>query len=154
MEHTLGRSSRVALAIAGLLAAVGTIGVVGSWGAYLTDSKLEASGPRAEGRVSEKRFVFSAEGDSDYVVEYSFPLPSGELVRSQRSVPKGLWSDLQKGQPLVVVYSGANPKRNFPLGAGVTSLGTTVFVSVVSALLALFGFAFLYGLLRARRAAA
>lgn len=50
---------------------------------------------------------------------------------------------------MVVIYSGKNPKRNFPVGAGVTSLATTVFASAVSALLAFFGFAFLHGSFRA-----
>jgi hypothetical protein len=38
-----------------------------------------------------------------------------------------------------VAYSERNPDRNFPVGAGVTSLGVTVFVSVFSAVFAIFG---------------
>lgn len=147
------RDSRVAIIIAILLAVVGTIGAVGSWGAYLTDSRLERSGQRAQGLVTHKRSLLSADGDSDYIVEYSFPLPSGELKQSQRGVSKALWTGLNEGQSFVVVYSRENPNRNFPLGAGVTSMGVTVFVSVLSAVVALLGFAILFGLRRSRRAA-
>lgn len=51
------RPNPIAVLIAGFLATVGMIGTVGNWGAYLTDSALEASGPRSEGVVARKHFV-------------------------------------------------------------------------------------------------
>ncbi|MBK6844709.1 MAG: DUF3592 domain-containing protein [Gemmatimonadetes bacterium] len=121
--------SRFAIAVCVLLALVGSVGAVGSWGAYLTDSRLERSGPRAVGLVTDSHVSRAADGETDYIVEYTFALPSGREVASQRGVSQRLWSQLRRGERVTVVYSAKQPGRNFPLGAGVTSLGLTIFGS-------------------------
>ena len=119
-------TSRLAIAICALFLLVGLIGVVGSWGAYLTDSRLLASGRRADALILKKDAVRPADGDADYLVKYQFDLPSGENVVSERSVPRRLWSGLKVGSQMTVIYSNANPRRDFPVGAGVTSAFTPV----------------------------
>lgn len=131
--------SKLALAVGCLLALLGLIGAVGGWAAYLTDSRLLASGPRAVGTVVRKQFLPAADGSSDYLIEYHFNVPIGQQLQSLRGVSKDLWSSLSVGATLPVVYAAADPQRNFPVGAGVTSWGATVFVSAVFFVVALFG---------------
>jgi hypothetical protein len=146
------RRSIAALIVAATLTLVGALGAVGSWGAYNLDLGLEASGARAVGRILDKTVLRDPEG-SDYILEYSFELPSGDVVTAQRSVPRELWSNFREGDTVTIVYSSSRPRRNFPLGAGVTSFGTTVFVSVISTLVGLLGAVFLWALLRGPSAA-
>lgn len=118
---------------------VGCIGSVGSWSTYRLDTGIVRNGQRADGHITRKIFLYSADGDSDYVVEYWFDLPSGERVKSSSGVNKRLWKTLHKGQTIVVCYSAEDTKRNFPLGGGVTSLGVTIYLSVLCALFAVCG---------------
>jgi hypothetical protein len=141
------KPSRLALIIAALLATFGIIGVVGSWGAYSLDSSIEREGVRATGRVLDKH-VLAAADDSDFIVEYSFELPSGERLTNSPGVSKALWSRFHKGDAIEIYYSAENPRRNFPVGAGVTSLGVTIFVSLISAVVGLFGYAILHSYFR------
>lgn len=143
--------SRFAIAVCVLLALVGSVGAVGSWGAYLTDSRLERSGPRAVGLVTDAQVSRAADGETDYIVKYTFALPSGREVLAQRGVSQRLWSQLRRGERVTVVYSAEHPGRNFPLGAGVTSLGLTIFGSLLSAAVAALGYAVLFGVWRERR---
>lgn len=133
---------------------VGLGGVVGAWGAYLTDKEIERSGPRAPAYLVKKVFLEVADGDSDYILEYRFQPEAGPVVGASRSVSKKLWDASREGQLLEVRYSLENPHRNFPAGEGVTSLGVTVFVSVVTALLAAFGGALVWAHVRRARGAA
>ncbi len=142
------RSNRIALIMGSLLALVGAVGAVGSWFAYSLDTGIEKSGGRAEGHITEKSMVFASDGDSDFNVSYWFVLPRGERIEAERGVSKELWNSFQKGGTLVVVYSDSNPRRNFPLGAGVTSLGVTVFVSALSSVFAVIGSLLVIGALR------
>ena len=144
-------TSRLAIAICSLLLLVGTVGVVGSWGAYIVDSELQASGARAPGLVLKKDFLRVADGDSDYIIKYRFHLPSGELVVSQRGISKRLWSMLNPGSTITVVYSEANPKRNFPEGSGASSPTVAILASVVFGAVGVLGASTLHGILRQRR---
>ena len=129
---------------------VGCIGAIGSWGAYRLDTSIETSGQRADGRITKKSVLFAADGDSDYIVEYWFNLPSGKRVEAVRGVHKKLWSTLRDGEAFVVLYSAENPKRNFPLGGGVTSIGITVFVSVFFTVFAASGALLIAGFVRGK----
>lgn len=138
-QENSSRGSRVALGMGALFFVVGCIGAIGSWGAYRLDTSIEKSGQRAEGRITKKSVLVAADGDSDYIVEYWFNLPSGKRVEAVRGVHKELWNTLRDGEALVVLYSAENPERNFPLGGGIASIGITVFVSVFFAVFAASG---------------
>ena len=89
-----------------------------------------------------------ADGDSDYLVQYQFYLPSGEKVMSERSVPRRLWSELKVGSQMAVIYSDANPRRNFPVGGGVTSVFQPILASALFGGLSAFGGVLLYRIYR------
>ena len=149
-QESSSRGSRVALGMGALFFVVGCIGAIGSWGAYRLDTSIEKSGQRAEGRITKKSVLFAADGDSDYIVEYQFNLPSGKRVEAVRGVHKELWNTLRDGEAFVVLYSAENPKRNFPLGGGVTSIGVTVFASVFFVVFAAFGALLVAGFIRGK----
>ena len=145
------QASRTTLAMGVLFFIVGSIGALGSWAAYWLDTDIERNGQRAQGHITKKSYMLVADGDSDYNVEYWFMLPSGERVESNRGVHKELWSTLKEGNSVIVLYSADNPKRNFPLGGGVNSIGVTVFVSAISAVIAMFGSLLIVGFIGSRR---
>jgi len=126
-----------------LLAGLG--GCIGAWGAYLTDIRIEREGPRAQGTLLKKSFLGVADGDSDYVLEYVFTPEGGSPLKMSRSVSKSLWVSLREGQALEIRYSRESPRRNFPAGSGVTSIGVTIFVSVIAAIFVLLGAALVWG---------
>ena len=135
-KENSSRGSRVALGMGALFFVVDCIGAIGSWGAYRLDTSIETSGQRAECRITKKSVLVAADGDSDYIVEYWFNLPSGKRVEAVCRVHKELWNTLREGEAFVVLFSAENPKRNFPLGGGIASIGITVFVSVFFAVFA------------------
>lgn len=149
--HCTPPTSRLAVAICALFLLVGLTGVVGSWGAYLTDSRLLASGPRVDALILNKQVVRPADVDSDYLVQYQFELPSGEKVVSERGVPRRLWSELKVGSQVIVIYSNANPRRNFPVGGGVTSVLTPILASALFGALSAFVGVLLYRIYRSGR---
>lgn len=148
------RTSKLTLVMGVMFLLIGLGGVAGSWSAYVTDTKIERSGQRATGRLVKKLFLGAADGDSDYMLEYTFATSSGQEVKASRSVSKELWASLREGESLEVRYSVANPKRNFPAGAGVTSIGVTIFVSLVASVFAASGGALLWGFVRRARSEA
>ena len=150
-QESSSRGSRVALGIGALFLVVGCIGAIGSWGAYRLDTSIEKSGQRAEGRITKKSVLFVADGDSDFIVEYWFNLPSGKRVEAVRGVDKKLWNTLRDGEAFVVLYSAQNPKRNFPLGGAVTSIVLAVFASVFFGGFAVFGALLVAGFIRGKR---
>ena len=117
----------------------GLVFLIGSWGAYATDTKVRDSGPSAEGHLEKKLFMGVADGDSDYILEYWFTTKEGSAIRASRNVSKELWSAVHEGQIIEIKYSARDPKRNFPVGEGVTSLGMSIFISVFGGLFAIFG---------------
>jgi hypothetical protein len=140
-----GQSSKLALVMGVLFLLVGVGGVVGSWGAYFTDTNIEKHGSRTKAHLVKKVFLGAADGTSEYVLEYSFETSNGQLVNASRTVSKELWGALREGELLEVRYSEPTPKRNFPAGEGVTSIRVTIFVSVVASLFAAFGGALVWG---------
>lgn len=131
--------NRLALCLAMVFLVVGLGGVVAVWGAYLTDSNIDRDGSRTSGLLLGKRLIGTADGDSDYILDYRFRPDGGAVMDVSRSVGRELWMSVQEGQALEIRYSPDKPTRNFPAGAGVTSLGVAVFVSALAALLAALG---------------
>lgn len=145
------KRSRLALAIGAAFCAFGLVAAIGSWGAYLADSRILEHGARVEARVLGKDVLFAADGDSDFMIDYVFELPDGTRELGHRGVPRPLWQSVREGGTVTVLYSPDNPRRNFPLGAGVTSLGLTVFVSAMGAVFAAVGSLLLRGYFRSGR---
>lgn len=134
--------------------ALGTFGVIASWGAYFTDTAVAERGQRAEGRVLGKSILASADGDNDFTVRYSFPLPGGRQMEAEHSVTKAVWSALEEEGPIVVLFAPDHPQRNFPLGGGVTSVGITIFVSLLAGVFAVFGTFLIFGSFQKKNPAA
>ena len=113
------REHGIALGMALAFVGMGLVGIVGAWGAYLTDIRIERHGARAEGQLLAKRIAASADGDADHRVRYRFTPAEGPAIDRELGVGKRLWDSLHEGQVIEVRYSSASPKRNFPAGAGV-----------------------------------
>jgi hypothetical protein len=129
----------VAVIMGGLFALLGLFGIDGSWGAYARDTAVLQHGARTVGHVAGLDRLSSADGDSDFMVDYWFELRSGERIAAQRGVSTQLWTRLRVGDAVEIAYSPANPRQNFPLGAGVTSLGLVLCLTVICAVFATFG---------------
>jgi len=142
------QSSLIALVMGVIFLLTGLVFLIGSWGAYFTDTKIQDSGPSAEGHLEKKLFMRVADGDSDYILEYWFMTKEGSAIRASRNVSKRLWSAVHEGQIIEIKYSANNPKRNFPLGAGVTSIGMAIFASVFGLTFTIFGGALIWGYYR------
>ena len=141
-------TSRIAVFICASFLAVGVFTATVTWFAYFTDSRIESSGSRAEAVVLKKEVIHSAEGDSDFLVAYQFKLASGQMIYTQRHIPKSEWTALRPGQSITVMYSEVQPRRNFPASGGVTSLSAPVLVTVVFGSLAVLGGLLLYRMFR------
>lgn len=131
-----------------LFLALGVLGITGSWFAYRLDTAIERDGLRAWGEVVDKQFVAAADGDSDYLVSYRFQPQAGPLLLGSHSVGKERWRALRVGDGIEICYSPENPRRNFPLGGGVTAWAPTLFAAAVAGLLGVFGGALVIGWLR------
>lgn len=138
--------NRFAMFVCLFLALIGAAGLIGAWGAYLTDSRLLASGPRTQGVVLHKNTLRASDGDSGHIVSYRFVTAAGQQIETQRHVSKQLWSRLEPGVAVEVIYSASDPKRNFPDGAGVTSLTTTILVSLLCGAMIAVGISALLGM--------
>lgn len=140
-----GNSHLAALIMGGLFLLFGLIFLIGSWGAYLTDSKIQETGKSADGHIEKKVFLFVADGDSDYILEYWFLTNDGLKINTSHHVSKSLWQKVNEKQIIEIKYSPTNPKRNFPIGEGVTSFGLSIFFSVIGGLITLMGGALIWG---------
>ncbi len=137
------RTSWAAVGFGLLFLAVGVVMVVGSIGAYRLDSAIQRSGGSSLGTVIDKDFSFSADGDSDYQVTYTFLLADGGEMTGSQLVSKRFYESVERGDQITIHYLRSNPGRNFPTDQGVTSLGLTVFVSAMGAVFAAVGVALL-----------
>lgn len=114
---------------------IGLLAAVGSWGALRRDRAIERDGARAVAIVTRLEVVEVHDGN-DYLVHYRFRVPEGGVVTAQRGLPERAWRALSEGAPLPVAYDPANPRRNFPVGHGVTSVGLALFASVIGLVVA------------------
>nr|WP_277989508.1 DUF3592 domain-containing protein [Corallococcus sp. NCSPR001] len=109
-----------------------------TWGSYRRDMGILREGLHAEGTVVKKEFL-AAPDDSDYVLVYAFTPQGGERRQHQRNVSAELWKRLRPGDRIQVQYGQSDPRRSFPEGHGVTSLGLALFLSVVLVSITLIG---------------
>lgn len=127
---------------------IGLIFFIAPWGAYIKDSKIQDSGSIAEGHIVKKTFLFVTDGDSDYILEYWFATDSGNIIKTSHHVNKSFWNSVSEKQIIEIKYSSSNPERNFPISEGSSSLGMTLFISILGALLSLFGSTLILGYFR------
>ncbi|WP_375755301.1 DUF3592 domain-containing protein [Corallococcus exercitus] len=118
--------------------------LVMTWGSYRRDLGILREGLHAEGTVVKKEFL-AASDDSDYILVYAFTPQGGERQEHRRNVSSELWKRLRVGDHLQVQYGRGDPRRSFPEGHGVMSLGLALFFSFVLVLLTLIGGVALFG---------
>jgi hypothetical protein len=146
------RSGCAVLTIGLLFAVLGSFGVVGSWAVYRRDTAILQHGARVQGEISDKTLLSSADGDSDYIVEYSFVLPSGERIADQHGVSRRAWDGLDVGGAVEIAYDPAQPQQSFPVGSA-ASAGVAIWTATISAILGGFGWLLLGAAWRGRAAA-
>ncbi|MBZ4333941.1 DUF3592 domain-containing protein [Corallococcus coralloides] len=115
-----------------------------TWGSYRRDMGILREGLHAQGTVVKKEFL-SAPDDSDYVLVYAFTPEGGTRQEHRRHISSELWKRLRPGDRVQVRYGLSDPRRSFPEGQGVTSLGLALFFSVILGLLTLLGLVALLG---------
>lgn len=143
--------SRIAFLMGTLFMAAGLIVLIGSWGAYFTDSQIQHGGASALGQIEKKSYLFVTDGDSDYILAYAFVTQSGTKITATRHVSKSFWKAVSENQWVEIKYAFGNPKRNFPSGQGVTSVGMAIFASLFGVFFLLFGVGLIRGYIRSRR---
>lgn len=148
LNQPKNRQSLVALIMGILFLLVGLIFIIGAWGAYFTDSKIQDNGSTVLGHINKKTFLSAADGDSDYILEYWFATKNGALINANRHVSRTFWESVTKNQTIEIKYSASNPNRNFPNGQGVTSFGMSIYASIFGSLLSFFGSALIWGYFR------
>jgi hypothetical protein len=139
------KPSLAALVMGVLFLLVGLVFIIGAWGAYFRDIKIQDSGASAVGNIEKKTFLLVADGDSDYILEYWFTTKSGSVIKAKRNVSKTFWGAVSKNQTIVIKYSVSNPNKNFPIGEGVTSIGMSIYASMFGALFSILGCALIWG---------
>lgn len=154
MNTPAPRRSRISLVSGIVFLAAGLLTVFGSWRGYQLDTGILEHGVRTQGHITKKVTIAAADGGSEYGVDYWFTLPEGQRIEAHGGVPKSLWDGLREGETLEIAYSPEYPRRNFPVGGGVTSLGITMFVGTFGAVFAALGGLLIGGYLRAGRRAA
>jgi len=136
----MGRADRIVFGALGLLfLTAGSVGCIGSWGAYLLDSRIAKTGMRAEALVIEKSYASTTDGTRDFLVKYEFNQANGDQVVGEHRITYQEWTELRKGDSLQISYAADNPQRNFPVSSGATSLSLTIFLSVFSFLFLVVG---------------
>lgn len=110
---------------------IGATFVIGSWGAYFVDTRIQREGVTAKAKIIQKYVVQDSEYGNEYVSKYEFSLPSGKTITGRSVDRKEKWEAFKKGDFLEVKYLPADPARNFPAGKGNTSLGLSVFCSLM-----------------------
>nr|WP_283244643.1 DUF3592 domain-containing protein [Corallococcus exiguus] len=115
-----------------------------TWGSYRRDMGILREGLHTEGTVVKKEFL-AASDDSDYILVYAFTPQGGERQEHRRNISSKLWKRLRPGDRIDVQYGRSDPRRSFPEGHGVTSLGLALFLSFVEVCLFLMGLVALLG---------
>jgi hypothetical protein len=151
--NTPPRRSKISLTFGIILLALGLLVVFGSWRGYQLDTRILERGARTEGHVTKKVVAAAADGKSDHGLDYWFALPDGKRIEAHAGVPKEMWDRVREGDSIAVAYSEAYPRRNFPVDAGVTSGGITMFFGAFGAVFAVLGGLLIGGHVRAGRAA-
>ncbi|NMG36359.1 DUF3592 domain-containing protein [Azoarcus sp. TTM-91] len=141
-------ASRSLLLLGSFFLAVGLLAAAGAWVKYWRDNAIASQAASATGQIVRKTFFAAADGDSDYQLEYWFVAPSGQRVDAVRSIGERLWKALPEEGPVEVLYAPADPRQNFPRGAGMNSVGLALFLSALGAAFMLLGGALLMAYFR------
>jgi hypothetical protein len=127
------------LLIGAACVAFGIFGAIRNWNSYIQESAIERDGSRAQAQVTRKWTRSDDDVGDDYFLGYWFDLPDGRNVEGQHEVSVVLYRSLRRGDSIPVLYSRADPRRNFPEGHGLTSPNHALVGSSFGALIALFG---------------
>jgi hypothetical protein len=150
--NTPPRRSKISLTFGIILLVLGLLVMFGALRGYQLDTRILEQGARAEGHVTKKVVATAADGKDDHGIDYWFALPDGKRIEAHAGVPKEMWDGMREGDTIPVAYSEEYPPRNFPVDAGVTSGGITMFVGAFGAVFAVLGGLLIGGYVRAGRA--
>lgn len=107
---------------------------VGAWGAYVTDTAITEAGHKAQAVIASKdHFGPTIDTSDEWNIAYHFNLPDGRTLEAHRGISQSLWSSLEKGSEITVLYSAEKPSRNFPVGEGNTSIAVCIYMNVIGA---------------------
>jgi Protein of unknown function (DUF3592) len=118
---------------------VGLFGVVSSGVVFWRSYRIEQHGGRAEAQVLRKWKLRADDGDSDYLARYSFALPDGRRITTERGLNKSTWLLLPESTTFQVRYSVNDPEQNFPAGDGVMSNMSTIIFAMIFLVVASLG---------------
>ena len=130
-----------------IILGIGVFILVGAWGTYLKDTGIANSGMVAEAIVVKAGHLVAKRGESHGLV-YRFTLADGNVIERNWTQEEEHWKRYRVGDSIRIHYDPDHPGRNFPEGAGVTSLGMTLFISAFGLIFAIFGGMILFGGLR------
>jgi hypothetical protein len=153
MSSPTPRRSRISLIFGIVFLTVGLLTTLGSWRGYQLDAGILEHGARTQGHITKKVTVAAADGGHDHGLDYWFVLPEGQRIEAHSGVPKSLWESMREGDSLEIAYSPQYPRRNFPVGGGVNTLGLTMFVGAFGAVFVALGGLLIGGYVRAGRPA-
>lgn len=118
---------------------IGLFMVISTWIVYGIDSKIVDDNNISKAIVVKKYFVASADGDSDFMIEYYFTDKNQKLIKTSRGVTEELWNKMKQKDTIDILYTLDNSARNFPVGSGHTSIGLSIFVTVLGLIFTGFG---------------
>ena len=104
-----------------------------------------ALGVRVSAEIAGKSFVSAADGSSEYLVDYRFRLPAGEVIEGSTPLPKPRWERLSRGDRITLAYLPEQPNRIVVPELGKPSVMLPIFVGAVALLIALLGAAIAVG---------
>ncbi len=118
---------------------VGLFGMVSSAVVFWRSYRIEQHGARAEAQLLKKTQLRSDDGDSDYLAKYTFALPDGTRITTERGLNKSTWLLLPESTAFEVRYAVDDPAQNFPAGDGVVSNMSTIIFAMIFLLVGSFG---------------
>lgn len=95
---------------------------ISTWVVYSQDSRIVIDNLKAKAIITEKYYLASADGDSDFMLKYYFIDKNNKAFNSNRGVSEELYNKISGDDTIEVHYSKGNPQRNFPVGRGHTSI--------------------------------
>jgi hypothetical protein len=122
---------------------LGVFGAIRNWTMHTEETAIARDGALVEGRVTRKWLADDSEAGNDYMIGYSFDLPSGQRIEAQHEIDAARYRALSQGDSIAVQYAREPPHVSLPQGAGATSRRSAGLGSTISALIALFGVALL-----------
>lgn len=146
MGRTKGLPVRKAPFVMGILFfAAGCFGIVGSWIVHERQSRAYADGLRVSAEIVGKNLVFAADGSSEYLIDYRFRSPAGQVMAGSTPLPKSRWDQLSEGDRITLAYLPEEPGRVVVPELGKPTVMLPIFVGAVASLIALLGAAIAVG---------